>query len=469
MLTELPRQWHPLALLALAGAGVALANVSGPVSLLLCGVPGAMILASALALFALPGDARITAYLALGSGIGIAGALGLVFVEGLSASFAQAVTCLMSLLVAGRAARLSQPSPQTMPALQGNWQLDLAIALDEAMLGYFVASVRVPGGEAARRVVDDASTIAQLVDAEGWRQDPSGYHLAPPLPVDLHIERKRIYGFGYEQLRCESQFQPHPGLPGAASWDSHVANRHANAWLLRHPGPARPWLVCVHGYRMGGAWLDFTMFRHEQLYQGLGVNLLIATLPLHGPRKAGWRSGDGYLDGDLRELLIAETQALWDLRRWLLWLRQVEMATQVGVYGVSLGARSAALLASYEAELDFVVASMPLVDAAHNLWRFMPNPHRSYFAAQGMDERALRALLHPVSPLARPALPEAARLQVVAATADRVVLPDQPLALAHHWGSAVHWFQGSHLSYRRSSVPPQVLAQAARRAGWPLT
>src|SRR3546814_4593895 len=63
----------------------------------------------------------------------------------------------------------------------------------------------------------------------------------------------------------------------------------------------------------------------------------LPVLPLHGPRSTGWRSGDHYLDGDMTDLVYAESQALWDLRRTLAWLRANESGARVGVYGISLG------------------------------------------------------------------------------------------------------------------------------------
>src|SRR3546814_4736034 len=89
----------------------------------------------------------------------------------------------------------------------------------------------------------------------------------------------------------------------------------------------------------------------------------------------------------------AESQALWDWRRTLAWLRANESGARVGVYGISLGGYNAALLSGYDKELDFVVAGIPVVDLAQALWSFAPPGHRAYYAEHGLTE-ALRSEEH---------------------------------------------------------------------------
>jgi dienelactone hydrolase len=166
------------------------------------------------------------------------------------------------------------------------------------------------------------------------------------------------------------------------------------------------------------------------------------------------------------DLLHAQTQALWDLRRALAWLRDREVNPRVGIYGVSLGGYNAALLATWEAELDFVLAGIPLADVAGVLWRHLPQAHARFYAQHGLTEERYRAMLSLVSPLSRPALPARERLHLFAATADRIVPPDQPLLLAKHWQAPVRWYQGSHLSIRHERATRQALNDAIQAAGW---
>src|SRR3546814_21043756 len=84
---------------------------------------------------------------------------------------------------------------------------------------------------------------------------------------------------------------------------------------------------------MDAPWMDLNLFSPRWLHQKLGLNIIQPVLPLHGPRSTGWRSGDHYLDGDMTDLVYAESQALWDLRRTLAWLRANEPGARVGENG----------------------------------------------------------------------------------------------------------------------------------------
>ena len=136
--------------------------------------------------------------------------------------------------------------------------------------------------------------------------------------------------------------------------------------------------------------------------------------------------------------------------------------------GYSLGGYNTALLAQYERDLDFAIAGVPPSDMAGALLRHTPPAYRAYLEAHGLGIERYRALLKPVSPLARPPLLDRDRLYIFAGVADRVVLPQQALALGKHWQVPIQWYQGSHLSCRRESLVKLHVEAAMQRAGWPV-
>ena len=156
--------------------------------------------------------------------------------------------------------------------------------------------------------------------------------------------------------------------------------------MLRHPGPPRPWLVCIHGYQMGWPMIDLLAFQPEILHRRLGLNLLVPTLPLHGHRKSGRRSGDGFLSGDPLDTVHAEAQAMWDLRRLLSWLREDQAAPAIGVMGYSLGGYNTALLASLDDGLACAIAGIPVTDFARIYYRHLPPLHLSCAERHGFAE-----------------------------------------------------------------------------------
>ena len=467
MQSTTPKRWELLSWLPIAvGLYWLLASNSGH-WLLLALLPGSVLLGTGVSLLLMPGDPRVTSYMALASVIGAVLALPLL----LLGPALPALICLAGsagcFVVAGRVALTAEPTQADAPAPERSIEMDAKAGLDEAVLGYFVAGADVPAGPDADRMCEDALKLDALIEQRGWDQDPTLFHTAPPPPSDVISQGKRIFGYDYEELRWDSGYTPDETLPGAAAWKTYSANQQAVVRVLRHPGPPRPWLMCVHGYRMGVPWMDLGMFHPRWLHARLGLNIVQPVLPLHGPRRAGLRSGDYFLDGDVLDLSYAEAHTLWDLRRTLAWLREQEEQPRIGVLGVSLGGYNASLLATYDDALDFVIAAIPVTDFASALWRFMPPAHMRYYAGRGIDEDRYRRILRLVSPLTRKPLLEKERLLILGAAADRIVVPQHPLKLSRHWGVPVTWYQGSHLSIRNEPETREILREAMLRAGWP--
>ena len=125
-------------------------------------------------------------------------------------------------------------------------------------------------------------------------------------------------------------------------------------------------------------------FRARWLHHELGLNVAIPVMPLHGPRTIGRRSGDGYVSGNFIDVVHAQAQAASEVRALVHWLRR-RGAPAVGLYGISLGAYTAALVAALEPKLDCVIAGIPAVDFFSTLGFF-------FFAPAGFF-RCIRPIL----------------------------------------------------------------------------
>lgn len=461
-----PPTSQPRALIALAAASVWIWGGAGWAWWICSAVPIAYLVTAAVSLMAKIHDQRVHQLHAAGGAIGTLLAVPALLLGGGWPALIAGLLSFWSFLSAGRVALNHVPRYEGADAPEARFSVDLKAAIDEALMAYFVGVAQIPGGPASEAMCLEALRLEAVLKGQGWTADPAAYHRAPPVPQALTSESGRWRGIGYERVSYPSGFMPHPELPGAAAWAAQVANQRSTLRVFRHIGADRPWILCIHGYRMGSNLLDFGMFSPQWLHKKLGYNLLIPTLPLHGPRKVGWASGNNYLDGDLLDLLHAQTQALWDLRSALAWLRDREANPKVGVYGISLGGYNAALLATAEAELDFVIGGIPLADAASVLWRNLPVVHERFYAQHGLTEARFRSILHVVSPVARPVLPPKECLYLFAAAADRIVTPDHPLLLSRHWGVPVRWYQGSHLSINAERVTAETIKAAIQGAGW---
>jgi len=359
----------------------------------------------------------------------------------------------------------SRPPAEDAPAARTSLSLALKIALDEVFLLTEMLSTPLIASRERHRLAAETSAALAFYEERGWLDHPTGYHTTPPPPEAVEIEPVRSRWFDFLHLRFRSGYTPHPGEPGRERWLSYTANRTAHAWVLEHPGPPRPWLICVPGYRMGHPLVDFVAFSLSWLHREQGLNVAVPVMPLHGPRRIGRRSGDGFLSGDYLDTIHFQTQAVWDVRRLIGWLRG-RAAPAVGLYGVSLGGSTAALLAGLDAELACVIAGMPATCYVALARANLPSLILSAAEYLGVAWDDLERLLRVVSPLALSPRVPWARRYLFAGNADRLVPLTGITALWRHWGRPrLAWYEGTHVSFLLETAVRALLEEALRASG----
>jgi len=428
-------------------------------------LPGLLLLGGGVSALLWPGDRRIAQYTAMGAFLGVA--FGLIAWPwlGLASGAAVVAASLGAFLAAGAASVQQAPHVEDVPVPEPSLRLSARVAVDELVLASLQAWMRFPTGDDAARIQREASAAHELFSDAGWLEKPHEYHATPPELVSPRIERRRVRGIAFEHLAFESGYEPHPHEPGRDRFLSYAPNRTAHAWMLRHADAERPWLVCLHGFRMGSPGIDLSVFDPRVLHERLGLNLLVPVLPLHGPRKIGWRSGDGFLDGDVLDSVHAEAQAIWDLRRMLSWVR-ASGAPAVGVYGLSLGGYNAALLSALDPDLACVIAGIPLADMARIFWHHGPPLHLQQMESLGIDHATVSALFSPVSPLALQSRVPFAHRAIFAGVCDRIVPVETIRDLWQHWEQPrIAWYPGGHLSFARDPGVTALIRETLHDAG----
>jgi hypothetical protein len=251
----------------------------------------------------------------------------------------------------------------------------------------------------------------------------------------------------FEHLSFESGYRPHADEPGRDRWLAYLPNHTAHAWVLRHPGPPRPWLICIHGLGMGTPLADFAAFKAKRLHYDLGLNLLFPVLPLHGPRRVGRVGGDSFLSFDHLNMVHGLAQSAWDTRRLMDWAL-TQGAPSVGLFGISLGGYTAALVSTLDSRVDMAMAGVPVADFARLFAHHCP----AAVQRRGLEHDLLgpraSAVHRVVSPLAAPSLVAHERRFVFAGLADRLATAGQAQALWEHWERpAIEWFAGNHIGF----------------------
>lgn len=336
------------------------------------------------------------------------------------------------------------PRPRVRPTTAAKW------LFDEWTVQYELLSnrTRIPSAPFRHRLRTELDEALDLFADAGWLADPRLYHQDPPPLLRPRVSVAGWLPTRFEWLRFPSEYAPHQGEPGRGRWLGYEANRTAHAWVLRHDDGPRPWLVCVNGYRTGSAVVDLMAFDALRLHRTLGLNLLFPVSPLHGPRRAAGRSGDRVMFAGAMNLIHTITQAVWDTRRMLTWLRRTQDAPTVGVMGFSLGGYITALLASLEADFDGVMLGVPESDLVRNIRRQVDPLLPPYYEQWGLSWSALDRVTRVVSPHALEPLVPRERRAIFAGLVDRWVRPGNVHRLWQHWDEPdICWYSGSHLSF----------------------
>jgi hypothetical protein len=429
-------------------------------------VPGCLLVMSGLSTLLYPGDVRIPQFTALGGLIGVPFAIPVLFVSGPGTGLLLIALSAASFVAAGALSVRQEPHFEDVPEPVPSLRLAAEVAADDVLLSSVTLTLPTISHDDTLRVERETREALDLFRERGWLEKPESYHRAPPPLEAPALSPAAIRGLEYEHMRFESGYEPDRDEPGRERWIDYSANRTAHAWVLRHEDRSRPWVVCIHGFQLGYPGIDIGAFRAGWLHQHLGLNVVLPVLPLHGPRKAGRRSGDGFLVGDFMQTVHAEAQAMWDMRRILGWVRG-EGGDRIGVHGLSLGGYNAALLACVDGDLAFTIPGIPLTDVTRAVWRHGPSHYLRYFEYRGLRPEDVVALLRVISPLAlAPRVPHERRY-LYAAVADRLVPPDQVRDLWRHWDRPkIVWYQGGHVTFGAHPRVEQLVKTAFVESGF---
>jgi hypothetical protein len=341
------------------------------------------------------------------------------------------------------AARAARPTPgHPVPGLRRSPWTWAQVLVDDAVVTVAHVRGRDESHDLARLDADARDAVEGLTRA-GAFADRSVLFPIPPPVAEARLTSRRRYGRRFEHVSFASEWRPPPGLPRADDWLAVEGAEVAHAFVLRHKSP-RPWVVALHGYGTGepyDLWWMGSLAAHHQL----GVNVMNVILPRHGPRSRV-AIADRFPGIDPIVNVYGFSQAIWDIRRAMTWARQ-QSDTPIGVYGISLGAYAASLLAGVEPGLACVVAGIPVVDfgqlISRHVARYEGDDHALVRAVRNDAAVRLNRLVSPVA--YAPLVPHEGRF-MYAAVGDRMATPGQAVALWRHWDAPeTLWVQGSHI------------------------
>jgi dienelactone hydrolase len=358
-----------------------------------------------------------------------------------------------------------------VPAPSVSWTLAGGVAMDEALLAMAMTPSRFPRRADFARVSNELADAQRMFSHRGWIARPASYHRTPPplTPQDVEMKRGWALGLHYERATYDSGFSTRAGEPGGERWAAYEPNRRATATILRHRGEPRPWVVCVHGFCMGYPFMDFMGLHTAKLYRRLGLNVAMPVLPLHGPRKVTLVSGEPFLSFDMMNTVHGVTQAVWDIRRLVSWIRD-QGATSIGLYGVSLGGYVVSLLSGIEEGFDAVVAGIPVTDFPALFHAHSP----VHIRARAIEHRIMGGVAEDVyrvvSPMSFKSKVPRDRRYIFAGYGDRLAMPGQAHKLWEHWDMPrISWYPGNHVGYLWSRQVETFLGESLAASGFSCT
>lgn len=120
----------------------------------------------------------------------------------------------------------------------------------------------------------------------------------------------------------------------------------------------RPVLMMLHGWN-GENCYHYLFPLLALRCRRFGISLVSFQLPCHGKRRAPSGPGADFISPDLSAMVRSTQQALADAQSLIGWLKQ-EGCGPIGVWGISLGAWLAGLLACNDDRLSFAVLMTPI-------------------------------------------------------------------------------------------------------------
>ncbi|MFV9634882.1 alpha/beta hydrolase family protein [Mycobacterium neumannii] len=221
---------------------------------------------------------------------------------------------------------------------------------------------------------------------------------------------------------------------------------HAQHW--RHDDGPHPTLCLIHGF-MGSPYLFNGLFFSLPWFFRSGYDVLLYTMPFHGPRaeKGSPFSGYGFFANGFSGFAEAMAQAVHDFRSVLDYL-EFTGVDRIALTGMSLGGYTSALIAAVDDRVQAVIPNVPVVAPDQTVDEWFPANKvvglRNLLT--GTDAELTGGATLFSSPLNyAPLVPKDRRL-IITGLGDRLAPPEQAEMLWKHWDRcAFHWFPGNHI------------------------
>jgi cephalosporin-C deacetylase-like acetyl esterase len=209
-----------------------------------------------------------------------------------------------------------------------------------------------------------------------------------------------------------------------------------------------PGVVVLH--ILGGDFELSRMFCHALAHRGVAALLL--KMPYYGPRRPPGVARR-MIDKDPQLTVAAMTQAVLDIRRATAWLgsREEIDADRLGLFGISLGGITGALVAGVEPRLKHVCLLLAGGEMGRIAWESSEVKEiRQHWLKQGKTREDFLQAMQQIDPVKYGANVRGRRVLMLNAKEDEVIPKSCTLALWESFGKPeIVWYSGGHYSVAR--------------------
>ena len=201
---------------------------------------------------------------------------------------------------------------------------------------------------------------------------------------------------------------------------------------------------------LGGDFELSRMFCHALAHKGVAALLL--KMPYYGPRRPP-NVARRMIDKDPQLTVAGMTQAVLDIRRATAWLGSRKEIDQdrLGLFGISLGGITGALVAGVEPRLKHVCLLLAGGDIGRIAWESPEVKEiRQYWLKQGKTREDFLQAMQPIDPVKYGRNVRGRRVLMLNAKEDEVIPKSCTLALWESFGKPeIVWYSGGHYSVAR--------------------
>jgi dienelactone hydrolase len=279
-------------------------------------------------------------------------------------------------------------------------------------------------------------------------------HFVPGGSENSIAEQFRLsrHSFAWQAQRMETVTQTlevwDVTFPSPVKTPEEINNTvHCEYYRSRAAGQ-RPGVIVLH--ILGG---DFPLARlFANTLAQHGTNALFLKMPYYGPRRDP-HSPRRMVSADPRETVEGMTQAVLDIRAATAWLaaRPEIEASELGIFGISLGGITAALAATAEPRLKNVCLLLAGGDIGQAGWDSSHMPAvRERWLAQGGTREQFVEIVRTVDPATYAAAAKGKRILMLNARDDEVIPRACTVSLWQKLGEPeIRWYSGGHFSVIR--------------------